>query len=265
MTLAEANKALRTAVEARLAGAPIELPDALAGYMLTPAEPAEEATFAEPEPVAQMSPEQLDAAWSGVAEKQRQLHARLREPDAAEPPRVVGFAGYAGAGKNAAADALGGVVLGFSDPLYAGLAVMLGVGEEALRDRATKELPLPLGRSPRHLLQTLGTEWGRELVRSDMWIYRARQRVAEAARLGADVIAFSDVRFRNELEFLRDELGGQVWWIERHGVVAGTHASDNSLTADQCDRVIKNDGSRDQLTWAVRAAWREAGAAASSG
>ena len=84
-TLEETNKALRTAVEARLAGAPIELPDALAGYMLTPAEPAEEATFAEPEPVAQMSPEQLDAAWSGVAEKQRQLHARLREPDAAEP------------------------------------------------------------------------------------------------------------------------------------------------------------------------------------
>jgi hypothetical protein len=84
-TLEETNKALRTAVEARLAGAPIELPDALQGVTLTPAEPMEEATFDDPEPVAQMTPEQLDAAWSGVAEKQRQLHARLREPDAAEP------------------------------------------------------------------------------------------------------------------------------------------------------------------------------------
>jgi len=84
-TLEETNKALRTAVEARLAGAPIELPDALQGVTLTPAEPMEEATFNDPEPVAQMAPEQLDAAWSGVAEKQRQLHARLREPDAAEP------------------------------------------------------------------------------------------------------------------------------------------------------------------------------------
>jgi hypothetical protein len=196
-----------------------------------------------------------------LLERESLMHEieQLRRP---EPPRVVGFAGYAGAGKNAAAEALGGVVLGFADPLYAGLAVMLGVGEEALRDRATKELPLPLGRSPRHLLQTLGTEWGRELVRSDLWIYRARQRVAEAARLGAEVIAFCDVRFRNELEFLRDELGGQVWWIERPGVVGGSHASDNSLTAADCDRVISNAGSRDQLTWAVRAAWRGAETAA---
>ena len=83
-TLDEANKMLRTAVEARLAGAPIELPDALQGVTLTPAEPMEEATFDDPEPVAQMTAAQLDAAWSGVAEKQRQLHARLREPDAAE-------------------------------------------------------------------------------------------------------------------------------------------------------------------------------------
>jgi hypothetical protein len=196
-----------------------------------------------------------------LLEREAMLHEidQLRRP---EPPRVVGFAGYAGAGKNAAADALGGLVLGFADPLYAGLAVMLGVPESALRDRATKELPLPLGRSPRHLLQTLGTEWGRDLVRGDLWIYRARQRVAEAARLGADVIAFSDVRFANELAFIRGELGGQVWWIDRPGVVGGSHPSENSLTADQCDRVIRNDGSRDQLTWAVLEAWRGAVAAA---
>ena len=84
-TLEETNKALRDAVEARLAGAPIELPDALRGYTLTPAEPAEEATFTDPEPVTQMTPEQLEAAWAGVAERQRQLHANLREPAAAEP------------------------------------------------------------------------------------------------------------------------------------------------------------------------------------
>jgi len=84
-TLEEKNAALRTAVEARLAGAPIELPDALRGYTLTPAEPAEEATFDEPEPVTQMSPEQLDAAWAGVAERQREMQAKIREPQAAEP------------------------------------------------------------------------------------------------------------------------------------------------------------------------------------
>ena len=84
-TLEQNNATLRQAVEARLAGAPIELPDSLAGYTLTPAEPAEEATFDEPEPVTQMTPEQLDAAWAGVAERQREMQAKLREPEAAEP------------------------------------------------------------------------------------------------------------------------------------------------------------------------------------
>jgi hypothetical protein len=192
-----------------------------------------------------------------LLERESLMH-EIKQLRRQEPPRVIGFAGYAGAGKTSAAVALGGAVLGFADPLYAGLAAMLGLPESALRDRATKELPLPLGRSPRHLLQTLGTEWGRELVRSDLWIFRARQRVAEAAGIGATVIAFSDVRFKNELEFIRGELGGQVWWIERPGVVGGSHPSENSLTAADCDRTISNAGSRDQLTWAVRAAWREA-------
>ena len=84
-TLEEKNAALRTAVEARLAGAPIELPDALRGYTLTAAEPAEEATFDEPEPAVQMTPEQLDAAWAGVAERQREMQAKIREPESAEP------------------------------------------------------------------------------------------------------------------------------------------------------------------------------------
>jgi len=84
-TLEETNKALRTAVEARLAGAPIELPDALRGYTLTPAEPAEEATFDEPEPVTQISPEQLYAAWAGVTQRQAEMHAKIREPESAEP------------------------------------------------------------------------------------------------------------------------------------------------------------------------------------
>jgi hypothetical protein len=85
MTLEQNNAAVRQAVEARLAGAPIELPDSLAGYTLTPAEPAEEATFDEPEPVTQMSPEQLDAAWAGVTQRQAEMQAKIREPESAEP------------------------------------------------------------------------------------------------------------------------------------------------------------------------------------
>lgn len=184
---------------------------------------------------------------------------RMRKP---VPPRVIGLAGPAGSGKTTAAVALGGAVLGFADPLYAALAALLGVPESALRDRATKELPMAVGRSPRQLLQTLGTEWGRDMVRPDLWIWRARQRVAEAARLGAEVIAFADVRFPNEAAFIRGELGGQIWWIDRPGCGGGSHVSENSLGAADCDRVISNAGDRDSLTIAVRAALRGESAAA---
>ncbi len=74
--LEEANNAVRQAVEARLA---------LQGCTLTPAEPAEEATFDEPEPVRVQDADKLQAAWSAVAERHKQLQRNLREPQAAEP------------------------------------------------------------------------------------------------------------------------------------------------------------------------------------
>ena len=78
-TLEESNKALREAVEARLAGTPLEC------CTLTPAEPAEEVTFTDPEPVAVQPPEQVEAAWAAIKERQRQLHENLRNPQAATP------------------------------------------------------------------------------------------------------------------------------------------------------------------------------------
>lgn len=78
-TLEESNKALREAVEARLAGTPLEC------CTLTPAEPAEEVTFTDPEPVAVQPPEQVEAAWAAIRERQRQLHENLRTPETAAP------------------------------------------------------------------------------------------------------------------------------------------------------------------------------------
>ena len=67
--LENANNAVRQAVEARLAGC-----------ALTPAEPAEEATFDDPEPVRVQDADKLEAAWAAVAERHKQMHERLREP-----------------------------------------------------------------------------------------------------------------------------------------------------------------------------------------
>jgi hypothetical protein len=176
---------------------------------------------------------------------------RLKRPGT---PRVIGFAGRAGAGKTTAAEAAaaagGGVVLGFADPLYAALAAALGVPVATLHDRATKELPLPVGKSPRQLLQTLGTEWGRQLVRADLWVWRARQRIEEAGRAGVPLVAICDVRFANEVAAIR-ELGGEVWWVHRPGLGEGQHVSERELQPQDCDRQILNGDGPDALAWAV--------------
>ena len=99
--LEQSNAAMRAAIETRggccdggkcHAPPALNLPDGYADYTLTPAEPVPEAVFEDPIPVAAMAPEQLEAAWAGVKDRQKQLHDRLRDPYATDPldRRVVG-------------------------------------------------------------------------------------------------------------------------------------------------------------------------------
>ncbi len=99
--LEQSNAAMRAAIESRggccdggkcHAPPALNLPEGYADYTLTPAVPVPEAVFEDPLPVAAMPPEQLEAAWAGVKERQKELHERLRDPYANDPldRRVVG-------------------------------------------------------------------------------------------------------------------------------------------------------------------------------
>jgi hypothetical protein len=44
-----------------------------------------------------------------------------------------------------------------------------------------------------------------------------------------------------------------VWWIDRPDTCPGGHLSDKSLTAGDCDLVVNNSGTLDQLAWSVKA------------
>ena len=83
--------------------------------------------------------------------------------------QLIGLTGRAGCGKDTIAsflcEAHGFVQIALADPLRDGLKAMLGVTDEQLHRRDLKEAPIDwIGRSPRELLQTLGTEWGRALA-----------------------------------------------------------------------------------------------------
>ena len=169
--------------------------------------------------------------------------------------RIIGLTGPAGAGKDLAASMVPGACrIAIADPIYQGLAAMLGIPVGVLRDRSGKERTLAgFGASPRQLLQTLGTEWGRQMVCHDIWLRVAYWRWEQAAAAGLGLIVIPDVRFENEARQIRSE-GGEVWMIHRPGVEpVAAHSSEAGLPLKLIDRLIVNDGTVDQLRERVEA------------
>lgn len=168
---------------------------------------------------------------------------------------VIGLHGAAGSGKDMLADYLvrryGFTKIAFADPLYdmaAALLPHLGVRGDVLRllreDRAFKESPLPLiQHSPRHLLQTLGTEWGRVQMHPELWLRIAQQRIA----LTAGPVVLTDVRFANEAALVLRQ-GGAVWRLLRPSAgTSSAHTSETPLARDLIDHHLHNDGTPEQL------------------
>lgn len=94
----------------------------------------------------------------------------------------------------------------------------------------------------RRLLQTLGSEWGRDMISPDLWVELWRNRATALPCVVAD-----DVRRPNEAAAIA-ELGGELWAITRPGVTDVTgHISESGLGDLAFDRVIVNDGTFEDL------------------
>lgn len=172
---------------------------------------------------------------------------------------IIGLTGRAGCGKDTVADFLvethGFIKLAFADPLRDGAKAMLGLTDEELSRRENKEALIEwLGCSPRHVLQTLGTEWGRELIHPDLWLRITERRVERVLAMPPcqhiNGIVLSDVRFENEADWVR-RIGGTVWNINRPraGLFGDSarHVSEQSLPIHEADLILHNTGDLDQL------------------
>lgn len=165
---------------------------------------------------------------------------------------LIGLTGAAGAGKDTAAAHLqqshGFLRLALADPLYRMVSAMTGLPVEQLADRSVKETHIAwVGASPRRLLQTLGTEWGRGTLGDDIWIKGLLRRIDKyKAIVKSASIVVTDVRFANEAEAIRSR-GGRIVEIVRPVALAGVpdearqHSSEAGVPDDLVDVQIVND------------------------
>lgn len=113
---------------------------------------------------------------------------------------------------------------------------------EIIADPELKEMPLKAlnGNTPRYAMQTLGTEWGRNLFGEDFWINAAINKAKSLMSQGYSVV-FDDVRFTNEAEAIVANLGCMVRVVRPGANAAPTdHPSEGQLNDYPCAYRIIN-------------------------
>jgi len=180
---------------------------------------------------------------------------------------IVAFTGFKGSGKTTAAQHLKIAhkfkPINFKDP-FIDMLRTLGLTDDEI-DGPMKELPSDTlcGATPRHAMQTLGVEWGRNLIHDDIWVRTWQRRVAEASIAGLNIVT-DDCRFRDEAQQI-NIFGGHVIKIQRvmdmntsHMIslrkpelCPECHASETEMKSITPTVTIVNDGSvrelKDQL------------------
>jgi hypothetical protein len=162
--------------------------------------------------------------------------------------KLIAFTGPAGCGKDTAGEWFsqlddGYTIHKFATPLKKMLAAG-GFGYPLTFEQ--KEAIIPwLGKSWRHLAQTLGTEWGREMIDPTIWTKILEQDLLNDY---ARNFVITDLRFPNEAEMILRN-GGIVVAIEGRKLGTGNdaHKSEQELPDELITFRICNDGTLEEF------------------
>jgi hypothetical protein len=174
-------------------------------------------------------------------------------------PKVIGiYANGIGAGKSTVAALLadkGFKVLPFAAPMKDMVVVLLealghdpGAARLMVTDQYRKKQEVPgIGKTPRDLLRTLGTEWGRNAVCNDLWLQCWEARARQYLRSGHSVVC-DDVRFLNEIGIIESLPNAEIWRVDWEGAETSDHPSDNGIPSSyEPDLVIENNEGLEEL------------------
>jgi len=153
---------------------------------------------------------------------------------------IIGLTGGKGCGKSSVARILdrkyGYDILSFATPIKQMLKAM-GLRDAELNDPTLKEIKLDeYGKSPREMMQLLGTEFARNMIAQDVWITAMRRRIIPGTKIVID-----DVRFDNEAEFIRG-MDGTILEVKRTKLDENndTHISEAGLSENFIHGTINN-------------------------
>lgn len=109
--------------------------------------------------------------------------------------------------------------------------------------------------TPRRMLQTLGTEWGRDIIHPNIWV-NSLMGLYEQSRVNGPSNNYPDwlipdVRFPNEAQAIK-ERGGLLIKVERPDGSDGDHISEKLVDILPYDRRISNDTTLEDLEDKVR-------------
>lgn len=143
---------------------------------------------------------------------------------------LIGLSGLSRSGKSSCAEYLvkkhGFIEYSFSNPIKNALCSMLNINLKQLEEyKITNDIIPETKTTMRFLLQTFGTEWGRNIVNSDIWVNICETFLKNNSN---KKIVISDVRFLNEVDLIY-KFNGKLIAISRDNIYNNHHDHESEI------------------------------------
>ena len=168
--------------------------------------------------------------------------------------RLIGLTGKARSGKDTTAYILEQehrfARHSFAFSLKQACKNIFGLSESQVNGALKEEYDSYWEKSPRQIMQLVGTECLRVNFGETIWLQSLEKRVNLNPE--QEFVVVSDVRFDNEAKWIREN-GGVVWEIRRQDITeVSPHSSELGVDHSLIDSVIHNDSGLDSLMTKVK-------------